>query len=81
MFVNTMIQLLLYFIGLVISATDEHGMNNKIFLGIYHLILDSFGMRLPFLIVHELELWLWVTSLYATHSFLTIMLNSVAQLV
>ena len=48
------------------------------FLGVHPHVLDEFGMRMPFKIVHELEIWLILTSLYVTHSFFTIVVNSFA---
>ena len=62
--------------------TDEkNGINDKMFLGLHHFTLETFGMRMPFHIVHEFEVWRWLTTLYVTHSFFTVMTNFVAQLV
>ena len=81
-FINTLVQLLIYFMLLLMCATDQkYGMNDKMFLGVHPHILDEFGMRMPFKVVLEHEWWRLLTSLYVTHSFSTIVINTFAQLV
>lgn len=77
-----MVQLILYLAGLIISATEEeHGLNPEMFLGLHPETMDGLGIRMPFKIVINFAVWRLLASLYVTHSFLTVVINTIMQLI
>lgn len=80
--INVAFQVVLFFIALIITVTESNaGLNEHMFLGLHAHTLDFFGMRMPWKIVNEGAVWRLLTSVYLTHSFMTLVLNSIAQLI
>jgi len=78
-FVNVLLQVILFFVALIISATEKSGLSDKVFLGLDGHNLTDFGMRMPAKIVNEVALWRCLSSLYLPHALLPLVLNSLAQ--
>ena len=80
-FINVCIQIIVFFIAVVQSGTDEFGFNDKIFLGVNPPTLEQYGMRMPYRIVVDYEVWRLFTSIYITHGLITLTVSSLAQLI
>jgi hypothetical protein len=50
-FVNIGVQVMVFFLSVIYSGTDDLGLNEKMFLGNNVYTLDRFGMRMPWKIV------------------------------
>ena len=65
----------------VFSATDDNGLNKAMFLGTNAATLEKFGLRMPWKIVTDGEVWRLVLPLFVNHGFLTMAINTVVQLI
>ena len=80
-FINVVVQIAAFLIMMVVSATDDEGLNEKMFLGLHAFTLDQFGMRMPWKIVSEGEVYRLITPLYVTHSLFSVIVNSIGQMI
>jgi len=79
--INVLLQITFYFITLIYTSQTEQGLNDKWFLGNARETLMDFGMRMPYMIKEDGEIWRLVVSLYLNMGFSQVFINCIAQLI
>lgn len=74
-FLNVCVQLIVFIGSLIYTSQTEQGLNEKMFLGNSLECLQDFGMRMPFKIKEDIEIWRLFLSLYVNHGFSQIIIN------
>ena len=63
-FLNVVIQLLIWIASLIYTSQTTQGINDHWFLGNSLETLDNWGMRMPYKIKEDYEVWRLILSLY-----------------
>ena len=74
-FLNVLVQLIFYIGTLIYTSTTEQGLNKYMFLGNSLETLHDFGMRMPFEIKENGEVWRLILSLYINHGLSQLIIN------
>ena len=77
-FVYVVVQLIIYLITLLVPqeiGDYESNLTEIMFLQVNPINLDQFGMRMPWKILKDGQLWRLFTSLFLNYSFLTVIVN------
>lgn len=79
-FLNVFIQLIVFIATIIFTTTTDQGINDHWFLGNSLETLEKFGMRMPYKIKDDVEIYRLFLSLYVNQGFTQIVINILAQL-
>lgn len=79
-FLNCLLQLIVFIVMLVYTSTTDQGLNSSWFLGNSLETIEKFGMRMPYKIKEDVEVWRLVISLYLSQGFTQFVINFLSQL-
>lgn len=68
-FINVIIQIACWILTLIVSSGTDQGLNDNWFLGASMEALQKCGMRMPYAIKEDGQLWRLILSLYMSHGF------------
>jgi len=79
-FLNVLIQLIIFIASVIFTSTTDQGINDHWFLGNSLETLEKWGMRMPYKIKDNAEIYRLVLSLYVNQGFTQIVINLLAQM-